>query len=122
MDDYKVRIGRYGENLAAQFLVRNGAKIIDRNFYTRFGEIDLIARSGDEILFVEVKTRTSNDFGYPEDAVDWRKIRHLIKAINIYMASKGLDNMFWRLDAISVEINAISKVAKIKWFKNLTND
>jgi len=120
MEGYKIRIGRYGENLAAQFLARNGVEIIDRNFYTRYGEIDLIARLGDEILFVEVKTRTGNDFGYPEEAVDSQKIKHLVKAIEIYLDNKRL-SAFWRLDAISVEINTSRKTAKIRWFKNLTS-
>ncbi|MFA6422721.1 MAG: YraN family protein [Candidatus Buchananbacteria bacterium] len=119
MEGYNKKIGEFGENIAAQYLERQGAKITGKNYYTRYGEIDLIARLGDEILFVEVKTRTSNDYGYPEEAVDWRKLIHLNKAINIYLDKECLNDIFWRIDVISVEINAKTKTAKIRWFKNL---
>jgi len=119
MGDYKIRIGKYGEKIAAEFLARQGLKLLGKNYYTRYGEIDLIASSGDEILFVEVKTRTSNEFGYPEDAVDWIKVMHLNKAINIYLADKKIEK-FWRLDVISVEVDVKNKKAKIKWFKDLS--
>lgn len=118
MSDYKKRLGAYGENLAANFLVRRGYKIIDRNFRTNFGEIDLIASKGDELLFVEVKTRTASSFGYPELSVDWRKIKHLIKAAKIYLNLKNYDN-FWRLDIISVEIDKNKKTAKFRWINDV---
>jgi len=118
MSDYKKRLGAYGENLAADFLIRRGYNIIDRNFRTNFGEIDLIAAKGDELLFVEVKTRTASNFGYPELAVDWRKIKHLIKAAKIYLNLKNYQN-FWRLDIISVEINKVKKTAKFRWINDV---
>ncbi|MFA5029880.1 MAG: YraN family protein [Patescibacteria group bacterium] len=118
MSNYKIRLGKFGEQLAAEFLKRNGYKIIDKNFYTPFGEIDLIAESGDEILFVEVKARSGEDFGYPEVAVDRRKTSHLLKTIGLYLERKNLNN-FWRLDIISVEIDRARKVAKVKWFKGI---
>lgn len=118
MSDYKKRLGAYGENLAADFLIRRGYKIIDRNFTTDFGEIDLIAYKGDELLFVEVKTRTASSFGYPELAVDWRKIKHLFKAAKIYLNQKNYNN-FWRLDVISVEIDRATKTAKFRWINDI---
>ena len=119
MSDYRVRLGKYGENLAAQFLFRRGYKIAEKNYYTQFGEIDLIARRGDEILFVEVKTRTADRTGLPETAVDYHKLRHLQKAARIYLNSRGW-NCFWRLDIISVELNREKGTAKIKWFNNIS--
>lgn len=118
MEGYRVKLGRYGENLAAEYLGRHGCRVIDRNFYTRYGEIDLIASCGDEILFCEVKTRTSSDCGYPEQAVDYYKARKLVKTIQIYLQNKRIDK-FWRLDVISVEINREMKSAKIRWFKDI---
>lgn len=120
MSDYKKRLGAYGENLAGAFLIRRGYQIIDKNFRTNFGEIDLIAFKGDELLFVEVKTRTASNFGYPELAVDWRKIKHLIKAAKIYLSLKNYDN-FWRLDIISVEIDKQNKTAKFRWINDAGN-
>jgi putative endonuclease len=114
-----MRLGKYGENLAAQFLIRRGYEIVKRNYYTQFGEIDLIARLGDEILFAEVKTRTADKTGLPETAVDRHKLRHLQKAARIYLNDRGL-NCFWRLDIISVELNRTTGTAKIKWFNNIS--
>lgn len=121
MDDYRVKLGKYGEQLAAKYLERHGHKVTDKNFYTRYGEIDLIAQNGDEIIFCEVKTRTSSDCGYPEQAVDYYKFRKLSKTIQIYLQEKNMEK-FWRLDVISVEINRDTKIAKIRWFKDMGID
>ena len=118
MSDYKVALGKYGENLAAQFLRRQNYRLIDRNYYTNFGEIDLIAAKGDELLFCEVKTRTSSDYGYPEEAVNYFKLKHLFKAIQLYL-NRWPTEKFWRLDIISVEIDRVKKTAKIRQFKNI---
>jgi len=118
MEGYKKKIGKYGEDLASDFLKRRGAKILEKNYFTRYGEIDLIALMGDEILFVEVKTRTDSSYGYPEQAINYFKVKHLYKAIENYLDRKHLDN-FWRLDGISVELDCINKTAKFKWFKDV---
>ena len=117
---YNSKIGKLGEDLASQFLLDNGCKIIDRNFHTRYGEIDLVAQKGDEILFLEVKTRSSNQYGYPEQAVDAKKISHLLQAAKIYLKVKHLSS-FWRLDIISVELSPDNQIPKISWFKNITS-
>jgi len=121
MSDYKIRLGRYGEKLAADFLIRRGCKIIDKNFQTAYGEIDLIAQKNDELLFVEVKTRTKSNFGFPELAVDNKKISHLLKAAQIYLHHKQR-HKFWRLDIISVEIDKLNRRAHIRHFQNVGNN
>jgi len=118
MSDYKKRLGAYGENLAADFLIRKGCQILDRNFRASSGEIDLIATSGDELLFVEVKTRSDSVSGYPELAVDWQKVKKISQTARRYMLSRRLDS-FWRVDIVSIEINRTKKSAKIVWFKNV---
>jgi len=95
-------IGRWGESVAAEFLVKQGYEILARNVRTPYGEIDLIARQVDLLVFVEVKARTSSRFGYPEEAITYRKQAHLRAAIEHYLQEHtDLDN--WRVDAISVE-------------------
>ena len=121
MSDYKKRLGEYGENLAADFLIRKGCKILDKNFRISCGEIDLIAESGDELLFIEVKTRTDSLLGYPELAVDWQKLQKITQTAQYYIQNRKL-NKFWRLDIISIEINRAKKSAKITWFKNVGNN
>jgi len=121
MSDYNVRLGAYGENLAAAFLARRGYKIIDRNFRTRSGELDLIAAKGDELLFIEVKTRTAVTFGFPELAVDRLKNGRLQKTIGIYLDSRRIQ-AYPRLDIISVEIDRAAGKARIRWIKDIGND
>lgn len=118
-DSDKLAVGRLGEKLAAEFLKKRGAKVIGHNFYTRFGELDLIAQLGDELLFCEVKTRTSVEYGFPELAVNQSKLEHLIKAAEIYLAEKQWTG-FWRLDTIAVQLDPAKRLAKIRWFKNVS--
>ncbi len=118
MSDYNKRLGAYGEKLAGDFLIRRGYGIISKNYLTKFGEIDLVVHKGDELLFVEVKTRTGSVSGYPETAVDRRKTAHLLKATETYLANRA--PTAWRLDIISVEIDRPAGRARIKWFKDIT--
>ena len=78
-------LGVNGENLAAQYLEANGWRILERNFRIRRAEIDLIAEREGMIVFVEVKTRLSNKFGRPAEAVDERKQRKIIMAAGVFM-------------------------------------
>lgn len=124
---YNSKIGRLGEDLASRFLAGQGYKVVDRNFRTRFGEIDLIAQREDlsmstnnEILFCEVKTRSSQQYGYPEQAVDANKIKHLLATAKLYLKIKNISG-FWRVDIISVELNNLGE-AKIEWFKDVTGN
>lgn len=116
----KKKIGAYGENRAADFLIRNGYKIIDRHFQTRTGEIDLIAKKNDQIVFVEVKTRTSRNFGLPEEAIDWRKRIKLLETARWYLAgnASGIEN--YRIDSVAVEINRAESKIKIRHCRNIT--
>lgn len=118
MEGHNKQLGAYGERLAEQFFLRRGYRTLTKNFQTANGEIDLIIRKADEILFIEVKTRTSNAFGYPETAVNHEKIKHLSAAIESYLQQHKIKS-FWRLDIASVEINKQKKTAKITWFKGI---
>lgn len=121
MNDYRQRLGSFGEKIVEKYLSRYGYAVLERNFKTYYGEIDLIVQKDDEILFCEVKTRTGSDFGYPEEAVGRRKIKRLLLAAGLYRQWKGVEK-FWRLDIFSVEINKIDKKAKICWFRNISED
>lgn len=96
-------IGRWGETIATKYLVEQGYIILERNVRTPYGEIDLIARHGDMIVFVEVKTRTSNRYGFPEEAITNRKQAHLLSSIEHYIQVRTDLDSEWRVDAISVE-------------------
>lgn len=95
--------GDASEQVAERYLVERGYKILDRQFLTRVGEIDLIAEVGDEIVFVEVKARKNDAFGYPEEAVTKRKLRKIAQAAELYLRHKNLTNRSFRVDVVAIE-------------------
>lgn len=97
-------LGNRGEQLAAEFLQRNGYEIIGRNFRYDRAEIDLIARKKNLIVFCEVKTRKSNAYGRGEEAVDPKKQAQIRKAAEGYISGKELDNCEFRFDVIVIDI------------------
>lgn len=97
-------IGRIGEDIAEYFLSKKGYEIVERNYRKKFGEIDIIANDRGCIVFVEVKTRSSIQFGYPAQAVDHRKIKKIMKTANCYIAQEGIFNEEIRFDVIEVYI------------------
>ncbi len=92
-------IGDFGENAACKYLKKNGMEIIERNFRTRSGEIDIIARDGETTVFVEVKTRITNEFGNPCEFVNFRKREKIIGTAICYL---GRDDVDMRFDVIEV--------------------
>jgi putative endonuclease len=87
--DNRKGLGSAGEEEAARLLKKNGYKILERNYRSRFGEIDIVAREGETMVFVEVKTRTGENFGSPKEALDKRKRRHITRASMDYLARAG---------------------------------
>lgn len=94
-------LGKIGEELAVSYLRKNGYQILETNFIVHKAEIDIIARKNDWLIVVEVKTRSSIDFGSPEDFVNKKKIKLLVKAIDEYVQLTGLD-LEIRFDIIAV--------------------
>lgn len=92
-------IGNFGEDTACRYLENQGITVLKRNFYCRSGEIDIIAKDGETIVFVEVKTRNSNDYGAPAEFVDYRKQEKVIKTALYYL---GNDDTDMRFDVIEV--------------------
>jgi len=98
---YNQRIGRWGEEVAAQYLEERGYTRVAKNIYTPHGEIDLIMQLGEIVVFVEVKTRTSSRYGYPEEAITPRKLQHMFESAQYYAQENEIDH--WQVDAVSVE-------------------
>jgi putative endonuclease len=103
--DDRNRVGRRGEEIAARHLVRNGYRILERRFRTRFGEIDLVAEEGGDLVIVEVKTRRGTASGLPEEAVDARKRRRLARLAQAYMQRRGFGERNFRFDVVSVRLD-----------------
>ena len=100
----KTEFGKIGESITCKYLCQNHYKIIDKNYYYKGGEIDIIAYDEDknEIVFIEVKTRANGNYGLPSEAVDKRKISNITKGIRKYIHIKNLENKFIRLDLIEL--------------------
>lgn len=94
-------LGQKGESLAVQFLQTKGYKIISKNFKTFLGEIDIIAQDGETIVFIEVKTRANDSFGYPFESVHDRKRRKLRDLALLYLKRQGKEPPV-RFDVLSI--------------------
>lgn len=111
----KQETGKLGENIAEHYLKQKGYIILDKNFECKQGEIDIIALDKKEIVFVEVKTRTSNKYGTPSEAVNKIKQKHMLQTIKYYLYIRNLAEEFVRIDVIEVYIkDNIYKVNHIK--------
>lgn len=97
-----ILLGRYGEDKAEEFLKKNGYRIIERNFKTKFGEIDIIAKNKRELVFIEVKTRSSTKFGYPEESVDNKKFNRIKRCAEIYLLKIGKKELPVRFEILSI--------------------
>lgn len=103
-------LGKIGEKIAVKYLQKQNYKIITTNFYTRKGEIDIIAKQNKEIIFIEVKTRTSEEFGKPAEAVTYYKEKHMYQAAKYYIYKTNQESEYIRFDVIEIYI----KNGKIK--------
>jgi putative endonuclease len=110
------KIGKWGEDAVAAFLTERGYEILARNARTPYGEIDIVSKQGDIYIFVEVKTRTSNKMGLPEESVNLRKQAHMLACAEHYAAENTIDH--WQIDVISVE-GKVGLVPKITHFENV---
>ena len=112
--------GKWGEDLAADYLRDKGYAIIDRDWKSGHHDLDIVAKEGDTLVIVEVKTRRNRLFGNPEEAIDYRKLQSLQQAINHYIKYRHIDSEI-RFDIITVvgmigdtpEIDHIKDVALI---------
>jgi len=113
-----LQLGARGEKLAAQYLRRQGFKILYRNFRGRTGgEIDLVCRDRDTLVFVEVKTRTREDFGRPLEAVNTQKERRISMGALAWLPLLGNPDIFFRFDVVEVMI-AAGEAPKIELVRN----
>lgn len=113
-------IGKYGEDLAVKYLLKNNYIIIDRNYRCNFGEIDIIAHNKKELVFIEVKTRTSNKFGTGVEAINKAKQKHIYKTAQYYLYGNRENNVKIRIDAI--EINIFNTGVFINHYLNIIKD
>lgn len=104
--DHRRALGRRGEDLAAAYLVSLGFEVVGRNVRTRYGELDIVAREGETLVFVEVRSRRDDRLGSPEESVDARKQAKLVALAEAYLATLPESPAACRIDVVVVEIQA----------------
>jgi len=110
----RLKLGSWGEEVAAAYLRKKGMKILARNVRLPVGELDIVAQHGRILVFVEVKTRRGVSHGYPQEAVGATKQRQILRAAQWYLAERKLDRLQPRFDVIAVRGDG--EVADIQHF------
>jgi putative endonuclease len=115
----KSELGAFGEQVAAHRLKKKGYRILDKNWRCSIGEIDLIAVHEGSVVFVEVKTRTSEFFGSPEEAITHKKRTRILGSAQQYLTYKKLNDMNWRVDMVAVVCDRNGKVSRFDHYEHI---
>ena len=115
---YKKLLGKVGEKCAVKYLKKNKYKILEQNYATHFGEIDIIAKDNDCYVFIEVKTRTSDKFGEPMEAVTDFKQRHIIRSAQSYLMTNKIDENQIKIRFDVIEVKSENGKNEINHIKN----
>ncbi|MBM4276913.1 MAG: YraN family protein [Deltaproteobacteria bacterium] len=118
----KKELGKKGEEIALRFLKKNGYRILEKNYICKMGEMDIIGKEKDTLVFIEVKTRTSTEFGPPQLAVNSRKQKQLSRVALNYLNEKRLKDVKARFDVVAIllrqkeeEIELIRDAFDLSW-------
>lgn len=118
---FKKQFGKRGEDLAIDFLKKNGFQILERNFLIRGGEIDIIAKDKDILVFVEVKARYSHKYGLPVDSVNYFKLKALLKTALFYIQKIKWGDRPYRLDLVTIDYANDRENPAVKLIKSITD-
>lgn len=113
--------GNLGEDLACEYLKKQGYKILERNYRIRGGEIDIVAKDGDYLVFVEVKARLTHEYGLPSESMTPWKIKYLLKTALFYVLKHKWGNRPYRLDFVSIDFAENKDNPKIELIRNITS-
>jgi len=114
-----LQIGFLGEKIALSYLRKQKYSILETNFRSHWGEIDIIAQKNNKVSFIEVKTRVGTAYGQPYEAVNYYKIKDLKRTINFYLLKKNLKNYKLSLDVISIILDNNQKLQSLKYLENV---
>lgn len=120
MKGYNKTSGFKGEDLAVRYLKSQGYKILERNYLIRGGEIDIVAQEGEILVFIEVKARWSHQYGHPLEAINYYKMKAMLKTALFYIQKINWGDKPYRLDAISIDYAEDKQSPKIELIRNIT--
>ena len=107
------RLGDWGEGVAGRFLQGKGYQILETKYRCTWGEVDIVARDGDELVFVEVRTRRDTNYGTPEESLTPTKAQRLVATAEDYLQRHGEANQGWRIDLVAIRLGKDGKVQEI---------
>lgn len=116
--DYKRSLGQRGEEIAVAHLQGQGYSILDRNWRCSAGELDIVAREGETLAFVEVRTRRGNRFGSAEESITPAKQAKLVELAQTYLQEHSLRDQAWRIDVVAVEMDRRGEVKRLNLIRN----
>ncbi len=114
------QFGNFGEQLACDFLKKQGYEILERNYRIRGGEIDIVAKDGLYLVFVEVKARNSDEYGLPVESITPWKIKAMVKTAQFYCQKIKWQDGPYRLDLVTIDFTADEDHPEIELIKNIT--
>ncbi len=112
------RLGQWGEGHARQYLEGKGYTVSATNYRCRWGEVDIVAHHGEELVFIEVRTRRGAAFGAPEESVTAAKSQRLIATAQDYLESNGLEQSQWRIDLVGIHLDVAGKLLEVNHLEN----
>jgi len=116
---YNKQVGNRGEEIAAQYLEKLGYKILKRNYRIRGGEIDIVAQDAQTLLFIEVKTRYSHDFGLPIESITPFKIKALLRSAKFYIQDVSWGNNAYRVHLLTIDFTKSDEIPIIELVKDI---
>ena len=125
MKNLNYQTGKFGEDLARQYLIKKGYKILTSNFRSRLGEIDIIATKKNTLVFIEVKLKIGEETGQPEEMINHKKVNQIQKMAEIFLQTNpsiGQKFPFWRVDAICIVLDPDRSSKRITHWKNINNE
>ncbi len=117
-NNFRQRFGAWGERQAEAYLLEHGLLLLERNYRTPYGELDLVMSQDGQLVFVEVKTRSNDKFGLPEESITRAKQEHLQMAAQQYLADHPDLTADWRVDVVSIRVRPGKDLPEITWFEN----
>ena len=113
------RLGQWGESHARRYLEGKGYTVSATNYRCRWGEVDIVALHGEDIVFIEVRTRRGAAFGTPEESITDAKSRRLAATAHHYLESNGLEQSQWRIDLVSIHLDVTGKILEVNHLENV---
>lgn len=120
MNSHSQQVGRWGESHAVEYLIHSGYDILGRNIVTSYGEIDILAQQNETLIFIEVKTRSSDQFGFPEESITETKMNHMVESAQGYIIENYSNDPEWRIDVIAIQGDNKTDIPQIEHFENVS--